>query len=139
MGMRLDPELERKVLALARPGKPPPPESPETEREFQAAVVKLARECGWSLVYHTHDSRRSARGFPDLVLVKPGAADADGNPVPGTGRLLFAELKSADGTPTAEQLNWLFGVRTAGVRAYLWRPADWAEIVATLNPNPEAK
>ena len=37
----------------------------ETEKGFQAAVVELARLRGW-LVYHTYDSRRSAKGFPDL-------------------------------------------------------------------------
>lgn len=132
MGMRLPPELERKVLAAALPGRPSPPPEPESEKDFQAAVVRRAKELGWSLVYHTRDSRRSPKGFPDLVLVKPGAADSQGNPLPGTGAVVFAELKAEGGTPTAEQLDWLFGLRTASVRAYLWRPGDWAAIEAAL-------
>ena len=39
------------------------------ESDFQRAVIEMARLHGW-LVYHTHDSRRSAPGFPDLVLVQ---------------------------------------------------------------------
>ncbi len=39
------------------------------EKPFQAQVVELARLSGW-LTYHTHDSRRSQSGFPDLVLVR---------------------------------------------------------------------
>ena len=53
-----------------------------TEAQFQARVVGIARENGFKvlrkdplqrpldLVYHTHDSRRSVPGFPDLVLCK---------------------------------------------------------------------
>src|SRR5688572_19177552 len=41
----------------------------QTERAFQAQVVKYARLMGWT-AYHTHDSRRSQAGFPDLVLVR---------------------------------------------------------------------
>ena len=42
-----------------------------TEKKFQAAVLQIANMYGW-LAYHTHDSRRSAPGFPDLVLVRNG-------------------------------------------------------------------
>lgn len=38
------------------------------EKVFQAQVLDLAHLSGW-LCYHTHNSRRSAPGFPDLVLV----------------------------------------------------------------------
>ena len=33
-------------------------------------VKQTAELCGW-LAYHTHDSRRSDGGFPDLILAKP--------------------------------------------------------------------
>ena len=57
-----------------------------TEAQLQDAIVQMARVLGW-LVYHTFDSRRSAAGFPDLVMVR-------------NGRLIFAELKSATGKAT---------------------------------------
>ena len=40
-----------------------------TEKEFQRLVVDYATLHGW-MHYHTHDSRRSTPGFPDLVLVR---------------------------------------------------------------------
>lgn len=51
--------------------KPRLPTSPRwvRERDFQAAVMELARLLGWR-VYHTWDSRKSEPGFPDLVLVR---------------------------------------------------------------------
>jgi hypothetical protein len=82
-----------------------------TERQLQAAVVELARMLGW-LVYHTYDSRRSLEGFPDLVMAHPRS-----------GALLFAELKTARGKATPEQLEWLRVLALRGA-AFLWRPAD---------------
>jgi hypothetical protein len=83
-----------------------------TEAELLANVVKAARWRGW-WAYHTHDSRRSESGFPDLVLVRKG-------------RLIFAELKSAIGKASQAQAAWLtelYGIET--VETYLWRPSDW--------------
>lgn len=79
------------------------------ERDLQAAVVELARMLGY-LTYHTHDSRKSAPGFPDLVLVHPRS-----------GALIFAELKSATGKVTREQDEWLRALALRGV-SFLWRP-----------------
>ena len=56
-----------------------------TEKQFQSDVEQAARLLGW-LVYHTYDSRRCERGYPDLTLnylVKR--------------RIIFAELKSQRG------------------------------------------
>ncbi len=89
-----------------------------TEKQFQAQVVGLARLCGWR-VYHTHDSRRSEPGFPDLVLLK------------GV-RAVVAELKVGRNTTTAEQREWLAAWRAAGVETYEWRPADWPAIERLL-------
>lgn len=91
-----------------------------SEKQFQVQVVELAGYGGW-LVYHTHDSRRSALGFPDLVLVRPP-------------RLIFAELKSEEGRIRPEQRTWLealFGC-TRAPESYLWRPRDLQEIQALL-------
>jgi len=92
---------------------------PIKEKEFLQQVRDLAKLCGW-LVYHTYDSRRSPEGFPDLVLVR-------GN------RIIFAELKAAKGKVTPNQRVWLNALeKVQGVETYLWRPADWDEIVEAL-------
>lgn len=105
-----------------------------TEEQLQAAIIDAARALGW-LVYHTRDSRRSAAGFPDLVLVDRGRASAP--------RLIFAELKSETGKLSDDQLAWgsalasvaaiAVGLGPSDVRPelpalvsyYVWRPADW--------------
>lgn len=90
-----------------------------TERMFQQQIVDLAHLCGW-MEYHTWLSIRSTAGFPDLVLCRDG-------------RLIFAELKSERGMPTAAQEEWLAALRKVqGVEVYLWRPNQWPEIVETL-------
>lgn len=98
----------------------------EAEAAFQAAVIELARLCRWRC-YHTHDSRHSAAGFPDLCLVRESDRESG-------GRLIFAELKSARGRLRAEQRAWLdaLGASVPGVEAYLWRPADWPAIERVL-------
>ncbi len=90
-----------------------------SERDFQAQILDLARLAGWR-AYHTFDSRRSQKGFPDLCLVRP--------PV-----VLFVELKSEDGKLRPEQREWLEALsRCEGVEARLWRPPDFEEIERTL-------
>lgn len=42
----------------------------QTEAQFQAAVVQLASLHSW-VSYHTHDSRRSDPGWPDVVFCRP--------------------------------------------------------------------
>ena len=59
------------------------------EKEFQGQVLDLAKLLGW-LCYHTHNSRRSAPGFSDLVLARP--------PV-----VRFVELKTDTGRLRPEQ------------------------------------
>ncbi len=85
---------------------------PMTEDQLQAQVLEFARGMGW-LAYHTRDSRRSERGFPDLVLVHPFS-----------GALLFAELKRDGEHPTAEQRRWLRALALRGA-AFVWTPAHW--------------
>lgn len=70
--------------------------------------------------YHTHDSRRSNPGWPDVVLV--GARGA-----------IFRELKTAKGKTTPMQDYWLEALVEAGQDAAVWRPADWPDrIVAEI-------
>jgi hypothetical protein len=90
------------------------------EATLLAQVRRCARAHGYC-VYHTRDSRGSDCGFPDLCLVRPG-------------RLIFAELKSAQGKLTREQHLWLDMLRRSvpGVSAHVWRPADWSTIQEVL-------
>lgn len=91
----------------------------ETEAQFQSRVIALAESLGY-LVYHTHYSRRSQPGFPDLCMVRDGV-------------LIFAELKRGPKEkPTAAQERWLSELRRTGAMVYLWRPEDWQEIVSVL-------
>lgn len=89
-----------------------------SERDFQRQVVELARRVGFS-VYHTHDSRRSEPGFPDLLCAR-------------AGRLLVAELKTEKGRLTGSQRAWLQTLEQAGVETHVWRPSMWPEIVEVL-------
>jgi hypothetical protein len=101
----------------------------QRERDFQRAVIDLARLTGWR-VHHTRPAlTRRGRwltpiqgdaGFPDLVLCRPP-------------RLITAELKRVGGKPTAEQQAWLEALSAcAGVECYLWTPDDWDAIEAIL-------
>lgn len=83
------------------------------EKDFQAGVLKLARFHGFTLRYHTRNSRGSAPGFPDLVLVNTR-----------TGRILWRELKTNKGRISPEQREWLDGLTAAGQDAGVWRPND---------------
>lgn len=85
-----------------------------TEAVLQAQVVAVARTLGWR-VYHTHDSRRSHPGFPDLVLVHT------------LHGILWRELKTMKGRVTAAQRAWLNDLVEAGENADVWRPVDLLE------------
>ena len=88
----------------------------QTEKQFQAAVVQYAKLKGWE-VYHTEFSIRSNKGFPDLTLARIGKD--------GTGRIIFAELKSEKGKVTEDQKKWLELLSDCPCETYLWRPSDW--------------
>lgn len=88
-----------------------------TESELQTNVRQVAKLGGW-LTYHTNDSRRSDKGFPDLVFLHPR-----------TGRLLYAELKSDKGKLRPEQATWIDALWRGGHEAYVWRPSDWPVLI----------
>lgn len=81
------------------------------EARLQRNVLDL---CAWHhlLAYHPYDSRRSRRGFPDLVIVGPRG-------------VLFRELKSDTGRMEPDQTCWGQGLADAGANWSIWRPADW--------------
>lgn len=92
---------------------------PLTEADWQTRVVALARRCHWTY-YHTYDSRRSPKGFPDLVFMRGD-------------RLIFAELKSAGGGVTSAQRVWVDGLsQVRHLNVYVWRPGDWREVQEVL-------
>lgn len=86
-----------------------------TEAELQTNVRQAARLGGW-LTYHTNDSRRSDKGFPDLVFVHPI-----------TGRTVYAELKSERGRIRPEQRQWIEALERGGHDVHVWRPAHWTD------------
>ena len=93
-----------------------------TEKQWQQQVVDLAQVYGW-LVYHTYDSRRSEPGFPDLVMVHKGQE-----------RVIYAELKTARGSLTPDQHEWLRALQACGCEVYLWRPYDFGDVIEILRP-----
>lgn len=115
------------------------------EAAFQQQILQLAAYYGWR-AYHTHDSRRSQAGFPDLVLVRGP-------------ELIFAELKTEKGRASGAQQDWIralmevssgvLGARKIVTQAaqsaayeitetlpavdvYLWRPSDFDAINTRL-------
>jgi hypothetical protein len=91
------------------------------EREFQDLIVEAAVLNGY-LTYHTHDSRRSDPGFPDLVCVKPGRP------------ILFLEVKTERGKVSAIQQMWIETINeTEGTAlAMVVRPRDWLTLLEVL-------
>ena len=79
--------------------------------DFQPAVIKLAKLCGWRRILHIHDSRKSeGEGFPDLLMIRDGV-------------LLVPELKVGANVTTPDQLAWLEAFDSVpGCTAALWRP-----------------
>tara|TARA_R110000824_G_scaffold312168_1_gene499276 strand:+ start:508 stop:804 length:297 start_codon:yes stop_codon:yes gene_type:complete len=92
-----------------------------TEKAFQADVIRVAKMLGW-LCYHTFDSRRSASGFPDLVLVRE--------------RILYRELKVGKNKLSPTQELWRDSIMDAGGDWAEWRETDMDDIVADLSRRP---
>jgi len=95
-----------------------------SEADFMTTVIEMAKIHGW-LIYHTHDSRRSQAGYPDLCLTR---LNQD-----GSASLVFLELKSQKGKPTLAQIEWLDVLgRVPGVIAAVYRPSDFEKIAELL-------
>lgn len=109
----------------------------DSEAHLQARALTAAEQLGWTS-YHTHDSRRSAKGFPDAVLVR-------------RERLVFAEfkveaeqrratLRDIATRPewlrsrgiTNEQARWLEALARTAAEVYVWRPSDWDAMLEVL-------
>ena len=89
------------------------------EGALLSEIRKVAKPWGWE-TYHTHDSRKSESGFPDLILCN------------GVSLLIY-ELKSNTGQLTKEQAMWLsLLAHTEKVECGVRRPRDWSEIYQRL-------
>lgn len=95
-----------------------------SEAALQTNVCDALERFGW-LYYHTYDSRRSNKGFPDVVAVRGG-------------RLIVAELKGYSkrgrlGKMSDDQMAWMQKLGqvecvVSGDRCvayHLWTPDDW--------------
>lgn len=90
-----------------------------SEREFMEQVRQLAELQGF-LIYHTHDSRRSNPGFPDLFCVRNGKA-------------LAIELKVGHNRLTTAQEEWLVQLQAVpGIETFIFRPDDWSRLEEVL-------
>ena len=103
--------------------------SPQSEKEFQAAVIEYAHLNGW-LVHHGRAAQvregkwvtpiQGDAGYVDLTLARPGI-------------VIGAELKAEKGRLSEGQKEWEAVLRQAYEFDYrLWRPSDWDEIETTL-------
>ena len=86
-------------------------ELPMTHAGLQKAVTDLAVAYGikW---HHETDSRKSKRGWPDLVLS-------------GRHGTIFRELKVPPDEVRPEQQEWLDRLAESGLDSGVWWPADW--------------
>lgn len=123
--MNVHPDLEARILAMPGVkvgGKGAAVEASlfVSEKEFMAWVVNLAKDRGWS-VYHTHDSRRSEAGFPDLTCLREVPR---WNKSIARARQVVAELKMPGKKPTAKQREWLRLFELHGAETFVWYPGD---------------
>lgn len=113
-----------------------------SEAELFENVRDYCAQGGWWM-YHTHDSRKSQSGWPDVVALRAGT-------------MVIAELKRQREQPTTSQalvigllrdvVDSLRGLaliagRTAGtedlpVQVYVWRPSDLPDIQRILLAPP---
>lgn len=93
------------------------------EKEWQQQVVALLKTLGYRC-YHTHDSRRSQPGFPDLCAIRD--------------RVIFLELKREQGVVSAKQREWIGALANAGAEVYVIRPRHFDQLAAILGPRSTA-
>ena len=119
MGVRW---TEEQLTAYLRRGQA----APMSEAQLLAIVRAALKRINY-LTYHTHMSKRSEPGFPDLVAV----------PDPLVHRrdvtMYMLELKREDERPTLAQQHWLDALaRVEQVEAHLLRPSGLEGFLARL-------
>lgn len=90
----------------------------QSEADFQQKITDLASllNLKW---HHETDSRKTAKGWPDLVIAGPA-------------HVIFVEVKSEKGKVTLEQREWIDTLKNAGAIVEVWRPSDWDRIQRIL-------
>ncbi len=97
-----------------------------SEKTLYNRVRYRAKKHGWKFIHFTQaivggmsedgawatPVGGDAKGFPDLMLVRPGR------------ELAFAELKRELGKLSPEQEEWIGLLRTLGYDVFVWRPSD---------------
>ena len=92
-----------------------------TEAVWQGTIMRVLKDAGF-MTYHTHDSRRSPSGWPDVAAIKPTG-----------GTLYLCELKTETGIVSQAQAAWLEALGgCTGVVAEVWRPSMLQEVVDKL-------
>lgn len=106
----------------------------QSEASFQDTIIDLMRKLGYE-VYHTHDSRHSPKGFPDIIGIKP-LYDTHGKEVGGKGVVFECKVPKGKEKPedmlTPEQRMWLGLFHLMGFLSYCVGPEDWEEIEEVL-------
>lgn len=131
---RPDPaRAHRRVVTLAALLDAPEaaPRGCRTEDEFQQRIIDAARAHDWD-AYHTRNSRRSAAGFPDLVLAWAPSPESPNDNPGAPGCCLFRELKIPPNVCTADQDHWLALLRATGQNADVWIPTDAQHIALVI-------
>lgn len=103
--------------------------NPQSEADFQRAVVEAAHLHGWRTCHTRKATVRkgqiatptSVPGWPDLVLWHTEHR-----------AVLFVELKTDKGVLSDAQVNVLDSLSRAGAYIAVWRPKDWDGITALL-------
>ena len=110
-----------------------PPSPTIGETPWTGLVIGWAMMFGWQ-VNHQRPARRKDGswrtateghvGFPDLTLAHPRHG------------VVFSELKSHRGKLSADQETWRDTILAGGGVWYLWKPADFDEVMAVLTEGP---
>lgn len=95
-----------------------------SEAQWQSWVIELATRTGW-WSYHTHDSRRSNPGWPDLTLIR----DTE---------IVYVELKKYNGKVSDAQAHVMVLLENAGQEVHVWRPQDRPDVIARLSRRKKA-
>lgn len=90
-----------------------------SEAAFQKHVIDMAHAHGW-WVYTNPDSRRSAAGWPDLVLIREPEC-------------LFVELKKEKGRVSEAQQTILNKLALCNMETHIWYPRHLDQIHERLS------
>ena len=93
------------------------------EDKLQDGLLRVLKDLGFDFRYHTHDSRSSEEGFPDVVAINRDA-----------GILWVAELKGLKTPTKPAQLEWLDAWRSVKriIVPGVIHPADYDRAVDQL-------